>query len=66
LRRSLRSLIDGALRLIVTGDRKSGKRVLPPVSKATGGPMPGVDITDLCALQEWHDLDYIGRMKRFK
>jgi len=53
---------------MVAGERKAakGKRVLPPVSKATGGPMPGVDLTDLSALQEIEDLDYVVRIKRFK
>ena len=59
-------LIEDGLRLMVAGERKAakGKRVLPPVSKATGGPMPGVDLTDLSALQEIEDLDYVERMKR--
>jgi hypothetical protein len=53
---------------VVTGERKvaKGKRVLPPISKATGGPMPRIDLTDLSALQEIEDLDYVERMKRFK
>jgi hypothetical protein len=59
-------LIEDGLRLMVAGERKAakGKRVLPPVSKATGGPMPGIDLTDLSALQEIEDLDYVERMKR--
>jgi hypothetical protein len=32
----------------------------------TGGPMPGLDLTDLSALQEIEDLDYVERMKRLK
>jgi hypothetical protein len=36
------------------------------VSRATGGPRPGVDLTDLSALQELDDLDYVGRMTRLK
>ena len=66
--RTLTSLIEDGLRLMVAADRKSakGKRVLPPVSKATGGPMPGIDLTDLSSLQEIEDLDYVERMKRFK
>jgi hypothetical protein len=42
------------------------KRGLPPVSKATGGPMPGIDLTDFSALQEMDDLEYVERMKHFK
>jgi hypothetical protein len=54
--------------LIVTENRKGtkGKRVLPRISKATGGPLPGIELTDLSTLQEIDDLDYIRRMKNFK
>ena len=66
--RTLTSLIEDGLRLVMTDNRKTGKRrrVLPPISKATGGPMPGIDLTDFSALQELDDLDYVERMKRFK
>jgi hypothetical protein len=66
--RTLTSLIEQGLRLVVINDRKPGRaeRILPPVSTATGGPMPGVDITDLSALQEIEDLEYVERMKHFK
>ena len=66
--RTLTSLIEDGLRMAV-GERhkgKSGKRVLPRVSTATGGPSPGIDITDSAALQEMEDLEYIERMKHFK
>ena len=67
-RRTLTSLIEDGLRLVVADGRKAvkGRRVLPPISKATGGPMPGVDPTDLSALQETDDLDHVERMQRFK
>jgi hypothetical protein len=54
--------------LIVTEDRKGtkGKRVLPRISKATGGPLPGIELTDLSTLQEIDDLDDIRAMKNFK
>ena len=67
-RRTLTSLIEDGLRLVVADARKApkGKRVLPPISKAGGGPMPGVDLTDLSALQEIEDLDRVERMQRFK
>jgi hypothetical protein len=44
--------------LIVTENRKGtkGKRVLPRISKATGGPLPGIELTDLSTLQEIDDL----------
>jgi CopG-like RHH_1 or ribbon-helix-helix domain, RHH_5 len=66
--RTLTSLIEDGLRLIVTESQKDTKRkrALPRVSKATGGPMPGVELTDLSALQEIDDLDYIRRMKNSK
>jgi hypothetical protein len=67
-RRTLTSLIEDGLRLVVADGRKAvkGKRVLPPISKATGGPLPGVDLTDLSALQETDDLDQLERMQRCK
>jgi len=66
--RTLTSLIEDGLRLVLAGNRKSakGNRLPPPVSTATGGPMPGIDITDLSALQEMEDLEYVERMKHFK
>jgi hypothetical protein len=66
--RTLTALIEEGLRSVTAENRKAakGKRILPPVSKATGGPMPGIDLTDLSALQEMDDLDYVERMKRFK
>jgi hypothetical protein len=67
-RRTLTSLIEDGLRLVVAESGKvvKRKRVLPPVSKATGGPMPGIDLTDLSALVEMDDLDAVRRMLRFK
>jgi hypothetical protein len=66
--RTLTSLIEDGLRLVLAGNRKSakGKRVMPRVSTATGGPMPGIDLTDFSALQEMEDLEYVERMKHFK
>lgn len=66
--RTLTSLIEEGLRLVVTEHRRTAKskRILPPISKATGGPMPGTDIADMAALQEMDDLEYVERMKRFK
>jgi hypothetical protein len=65
-RRTLTSLIEDGLRLVVAGSGKiaNRKRVLPPVSKATGGPMPGIDLNDLSSLQEIDDLDQ--RMRHLK
>jgi hypothetical protein len=66
--RTLTSLIKDGLRMVLAENRKAakGKRVMPPVSTATGGPMPGIDLTDFAALQEMEDLEYVERMKHFK
>ena len=65
--RTLTALIEDGLRLVVAGQKEAkAKRILPPISKATGGPMPGIDATDLSTLQEMDDLEYVERMKRFK
>ena len=64
--RTLTSLIEDGLRMVLAESRTAGKgrRVRPPVSTATGGPMPGFDPTDVSALQEMDDLDNVERMKR--
>jgi hypothetical protein len=57
--RSLTSLIEDGLRRVVNeraGNRGAG-RVLPPVSTATGGLVPGIDLNDTAALQEAEDRD---------
>jgi len=66
--RTLTALIEEGLRLVVSEKQSAAtrKRILPRISTATGGPMPGIDITDGSALQEMDDLEYIERMKRFK
>jgi hypothetical protein len=61
--RSLTALIQDGLRRVLA-DRTpaaQAKHVLPPVSKATGGLMPGVDLDDTAALQEIEDLEAAGR-----
>jgi hypothetical protein len=67
--RTLTSLIEQGLRAAVDDRGKPAKRrrvVLPRVSKAKGGPMPGIDISNSAALQEMDDLEYVERMKHFK
>jgi hypothetical protein len=66
--RTLTALIEDGLRRVVAESRKAPKvkRVLPRISTATGGPMPGIDISDSAALQEMDDLEYVERMKHFK
>ncbi len=65
--RTLTSLIEDGLRLVIGGDRKGGdkKRVLPRISKASGGLRPGIDLSDSAALQDMADREYAERMKRF-
>ena len=64
---TLTALIEEGLRLVVLQKRKEkAKRVLPPYSDATGGSLPGIDISDSAALQEMDDLEYAERMKHFK
>jgi hypothetical protein len=62
-RRTLTSLIEDGLQLVVSEYRNPGKsnRVLPRVSRASGGPMPGLEINDFSALQEMDELDSIRR-----
>lgn len=63
--RTLTSLIEDGLRLMISEERQKAKkpRGPVPVSKATGGLMPGVDISNSAALQEMEDLEYIERLK---
>ena len=64
--RTLTSLIEDGLRLVVStkGKPEKAKRVLPRVSTATGGPMPGFKTNPFRAAQEMEDLDYIERLHR--
>ena len=66
--RTLTSLIEDGLRLVVADTKKSAKQkhILPRISKATGGLMPGVDLTRFSDIQEMDDLEYVERMKHFK
>jgi hypothetical protein len=43
--------------------KKRARRVSLPVSRATGGVMPGVDLDNSAALQEMEDLEYLARFK---
>jgi len=66
--RTLTALIEDGLRLMVAEKRKTEKRerVLPRFSTATGGPLPGIDISESAALQAMDDIEYVARMKRLK
>jgi hypothetical protein len=66
--RTLTSLITDGLRLVVAENRRDmkTKRIIPRVSKAAGGPVPGLDLGNLPVLQEMEDLEYVRRMKHSK
>jgi len=67
--RTLTALIEDGLRGVVDDRGKPAKRhrvVLPRLSKASGGPLPGIDLSNSAALQELDDLEYAGRMKDFR
>jgi len=60
--RTLTSVIEEGLRLVVGGDgRRPMKRDRRPIplSSATGGLRPGIDISNSAAIQEMEDLEYV-------
>ena len=64
--RTLTSLIEDGLRHVVAGSsgKQKKERVMPRVSTATGGPMPGFEDNPSRATQELEDLEYVERTKR--
>jgi hypothetical protein len=66
--RTVTALIEEGLRLVTAEDRQraNARRVLPPISKATGGLKPGVDLTRFSDIQGMDDLESMERMKRFE
>ena len=63
--RTLTALIEEGLRQVVN-ERSSDwivDRTLPPVSSASGGLLPGVDLDDSAALQDFEDLREAGRIE---
>ena len=63
--RSLTALIEDGLRRVLNERPSAAKvdRILPPVSTASGGLMPGIDLNDTAALQEMEDLGQAERLK---
>ena len=61
--RSLTALIEDGLRQVLreAAAATEADRVLPPVSRATGGLMPGVDLSDAATIWESEDLDQAAR-----
>jgi hypothetical protein len=67
--RTLTALIEDGVRRVLKDPSEpsaKAKRILPRVSSARGGPMPGIDISNSAAMQEMDDLEYLARMKRMK
>jgi hypothetical protein len=69
--RTLTALIEEGLRQVLE-EKKAKQEASPkkykplPVSKATGGLRPGVDLTQMWKIYEMEDLEYVERMKHFK
>lgn len=63
--RTLTSLLEEGLRRVVTEKRlgNESRRVFPPVSSATGGLLPGIDLAKLSALEELEDVERAEAMK---
>ncbi|HEX3883224.1 MAG TPA: ribbon-helix-helix protein, CopG family [Stellaceae bacterium] len=62
--RTLTALIEEGLRRVVQDSAPARHtRILPPVSTATGGLMPGIDLNNSAQLQEMDDLDYVSRLE---
>lgn len=67
--RTLTSLIEDGLRSVIAGPARTPDRkrvILPRVSKASGGLLPGIDLTRLPDFQEMEDRDAVERMKQPK
>jgi hypothetical protein len=64
--RTLTSLIEDGLRLVVSNKRDASKseRILPRISTATGGFRPGFENMTFSQLEELDDLEYIERMRK--
>lgn len=63
--RTLTALIEDGLRHVVsaTPRPKKARRVSLPVSRATGGAMPGIDLARTCTLDEMDDLERLARLR---
>jgi hypothetical protein len=62
---SLTALIEEGLRRILDERRyaRTSQRISLPVSTATGGLMPGINLDSAADLQEIDDLEYASRLK---
>lgn len=66
--RTLTALIEDGLRSVLadTPHSKPKKRVMPRISRAKGGLMPGIDPTKMWELDEADDLDRIRPLAKQK
>lgn len=66
--RTLTSLLEEGLSVVISGAPRPAKtkRVLPPISSAVGGTMPGIDLTKPSVLEEQEDLERLERTLRAK
>ena len=61
--RTLTALIEAGRVLDERSSAGQQRRISPRVSSATGGVMPGIDISNSAALQEMDDLEYVERLR---
>jgi len=61
--RTLTALIEDGVRRVLNERDIATKRVLPPVSSAKGGVLPGIDLNDSAMLQELDDISVAGRLR---
>jgi hypothetical protein len=63
--RSLTALIEDGLRLLLKEPQpaRRTRRIMPPVSSATGGLNPGINLDETAALQEMDDLESVRRLR---
>ncbi len=64
--RTLTALMEDGLRYVVS-DKPAGEkkeRVMPRVSSATGGFLPGFEFMKFSEFQELEDLEYAEKLKR--
>jgi hypothetical protein len=65
--RTLTALMEDGLRYVVSDKaHQRRERIMPPVSKETGGLLPGMDLTSFSALEELDDLERYGQIKNEK
>jgi predicted DNA-binding protein len=64
--RTLTALIEDGLRWVVSSSEKPKKaaRVLPRISAASGGPLPGFEENVHASAQDMEDREYVERLNR--